>query len=385
MQRITLRTFAVLAIILALVLTITRLTRQDADEETSQLSSQSTSDSFRTAAEADRKARTSSRSAVPGAGLDSRALQLIDLKKRWIRIGEHPPGLNSKDDSMYRAELSKESARLLLCSVEAIELIQFLRKEGILNTVETQIKALFESDLAGEARQTLVSLPDETSVDGTNYRQLWSGPAGKGCPPEQFREFCSTLGDPVSVQEAVFGHNVAMVQTDPIGALTSTLRQIETGVASQTKSSSVRSLIQALPPGTDFEQVEKLLSTFGSDDQDSPFLGFRSGLVRVWAESDPAAAANYLMEHPDRFPTSNITIPAMAALARDLTTGIEWIQSLPDGPYFDAAADVAVTRLRQRGNSKEAHELASQIGDPATRRETMESALMPPRRYSESD
>ena len=321
----------------------------------------------------------------PTVALGLRAKQLKDLKKRWLLIGEKLPGENSIDDLMYRNKLSKESARLLLCSEEAIELIKFLEKEQVYNSVETEVEKLFESALAGEARQILVSLPDETSDNGTNYRELLSRPAGRGCPPEEFGEFCSALENPICVQEATFGHNVVLAKTDPIGALTSTLCQIDMRADSRTKNSSLRVLIQALPPGADFEQVDRLIPDSEPEDPLSPFRGIKSSFVQAWSKVDPTAAAAYFMAHPEKFPVSDIQIPTEEALTRNLESGIEWIQTFPEGPYFDVGAGIAVTLLINNGNPKEAHQLAAQIGNPATRKVTMEAALKPPLRYTEND
>ena len=107
--------------------------------------------------------------------------------------------------------------------------------------------------------------------------------------------------------------------------------------------------------------------------------------VETWSKDDPAAAANYFMAHPEKFPVSDINFPVMEALARDLTSGIEWIQTFPDGPHFDAAATVAVERLRIKGNLDEARQLAAQIGNPESRKKIMEAAMNPPVHHREKD
>ena len=148
-------------------------------------------------------------------------------------------------------------------------------------------------------------------------------------------------------------------------------------------NSSVKNLLKELPPGTDFEQIDKILAA-QPETMGSPFVGIRTGFVRAWSNADPASAVNYLIANADRFPVSDIQIPVGQILEEDLTRGIEWIQTFPDGPHFDAALGSAVSRLIHRGNPKEAQQLASQIGDPKTREKTIKAAAAPPKSYSES-
>jgi hypothetical protein len=331
-----------------------------------------------------KQAGSTSRWPTRTASRDLRGQQLAQLKERWLGMKDQAPGSTIVDDLIARDQLSKESARLLMCSPEAIQLIQFLETEGIQNTVRSKIEKLFDSDLAEEARQTLVSLPDEASGDGTHYRQEWAGDAGKGCPPEKFDGFCSALGSASSVQAALFGHNIALAKTDPIGALTSTVNQISAGLASANMNSSVDNLLEELPPGTDFEQIDKILAA-QPETPGSPFVGIRTDFVRAWSNVDPASTVNYLIANADRFPVSDIQIPAGQMLEKDLTRGIEWIQTFPEGPHFDAAVDLAVSLLIDRGNPKEAQQLASQIGNSELREANMRAAAAPPKRYSESE
>lgn len=149
-------------------------------------------------------------------------------------------------------------------------------------------------------------------------------------------------------------------------------------------SSSVSRLIEALPSGTDFEKVSALLVTAEEPQVSvSPFTAINSKFIRTWAEIDPVATANYLMAHPDQFSGGDIVDPVGEVLRKDLTNGIEWIQTFPDGPFFDAAVDMAVSSLRDRGNPKEANALAAQIGDPEKRKSIMASSMLPPQRYTE--
>jgi len=387
MQRTTARIVAIIALILAVLFLFTRRAPDRAHQETNappSASAPSASSSTSTTtrpADKDRPTRQSS-------GRRFESPQLIELKKRWLALGEQQPGNVSPEDDAARHKLSTESARTLLCSEEAIELLLFLREKGISNYLESRIGDLFKSDLAADARQTLVSLPNKPSTDGTNYRMAFSRIAGEGCPPDEFQAFSAALADPACSQEATFGQYVALAKTDPTGAFKATIAQFGKGIRSRS-GDSISLPIRSLPPQTDFEEIDSLLPDTTSADPDiAPFSTrayLSSGLIAQWSKSDPSSAALHVMEHPDRYPPVTIQTPVMALLTKDLATGIEWIQELPEGPYFDQAASVAIFRLIDEGKPQEAHLLASQIGDPKHRESLMKAALGPPPRYEESD
>lgn len=377
MQRITVRIVAIVALILAALLILTRRTPALANgqTETSSQRSDSSPASTRPADKA-RPDRTS-----PDSHRDSP--QLIELKKRWLALSELDPSLATT--YAERDKLSEESARTLLCSEDAIELILFLREKNIDNVVESRVEGLFKSDLAAEARQSLVDLPNKPSADSINYRMQLSREAGEGCPPDEFQAFSAALADPICSQEAYFGQQVALAKTDPTGALKATIAELGKGIRSNTSSDSINHLIRALPPQTDFAEIDGLLphTEPTGPDLSSTYAYTSSGLINQWSKSDPSAAAHHIMEHPDRYPVSKIGTPVGELLTKDLATGIEWIQELPEGPYFDQAASVAITRLIDGGKPQEAHVLASQIGDPELRKSLMKAALGPPPRYTE--
>jgi hypothetical protein len=381
MQRITVRIVAIVALILAALLILTRRTRDRANEQTSPRGSDSASTS--TAPRPESKARPARTS--PDSHRDSP--QLIALKKRWLALKELDPNQATEESYTERNKLSEESARTLLCSEDAIELILFLREKNIDNVVESRIEKLFKSDLAADARQSLVDLLNKPSADGTNYRMHFSRLAGEGCPPDEFQAFSAALADPICSQEAFFGQQVALAKTDPTGALKATIAEVEKGTRSNTSSDSINRLISALPPQTDFAEIDSLLphTEPTGPELSSTYAYMSSGLVNQWSKSDPSAAAHHIMEHPDRYPVSKIETPVMEILSKDLATGIEWIQELPEGPYFDQAASVAITRLMDARKPQEAHLLASQIGDPELRRALMKAALGPPPRYEEDN
>jgi hypothetical protein len=308
---------------------------------------------------------------------DVESEDLINLKRQWSELGVVPPDHHTNEDLKLRNALSKESARRLMCSADAVRLLEFLDENNILNSVEYEIRVILTSDLGAEARQTLILLPDTPSKDGRNYRERWSFNAGKGCPPEEFDSFCAALGSATCVQEAVFGYNVQLVAEEPIAALESALNQIDKGIETSARIGGLTTLLNEMPTNADFEQVAAKIAGLDSKEPLSPFGGIQSALITRWSQVDPYGAAKYIMDEPDKFKPYNINYPVTEVMNRDLNKGIEWIQAFPDGPYFDAAAEIAVLRLRERGNHREAEILASQIGDPSSRKKYLKEAATP--------
>ena len=125
-----------------------------------------------------------------------------------------------------------------------------------------------------------------------------------------------------------------------------------------------------LPPGTSFEELEALLPLDRQDGLDYTNLA-RHRLFRKWASADPAAAANYVLANPDRI-SPKVMGTVVEVVVRDQpAVGVDWVQNLPQGPYFDAAARVAVVHIAD-GNPKAAQELAALITDPAIQKESVD-------------
>ena len=319
--------------------------------------------------------RLSNRDSASSQATLERRLKL--LKKRWRDLGVRELGPASPEDIAKRRELSVESARLLLCTKEAVDLIRFLESEGIPNHVGDEIGNLFRSDLSIEARKTLIALPDHF-YNGINFRSNWSFEAGRFCPAEELKAFLDALDDPACRQQALFGRNLNLIATDPIMAVTSTLEELENGVESPRRSEALRTLMLSLPPDADFQRIARLLPTPAHPaDPRSPYHSCLDPLFGSWAKANPKELSSHIMESSNKISPGYIEHPARELLRQDISTGIEWIQTLPDGPHFDAASRVAVEMLREQGYHEAASQLASQIGDPAFRRTMMARALRP--------
>ena len=274
------------------------------------------------------------------------------------------------------AALAKESVELLLCSPELVELIEYLLKQpgmgGIDIAMNDQVAQLFRSERAAEARRSLLSLPNTLSRPDFHYRQKWSFDAGQGCPEEEFESFCAALDDPICDQCARHGRNVTLVKTDPKAAIASTVELLEAGrhPPHDIFFRLLKGFPVPLPTGTSFEELEGLLPLDRQDTLDYANRA-RHGLFRKWAAADPTAAANYVLANPDRI-SPKIMGTVVEVVVRDHpAAGVDWIQNLPDGPYFDAAARVAVVHIADAA-PKTAGELAALITDPAIRKESLD-------------
>jgi hypothetical protein len=306
----------------------------------------------------------------PDPQREERLRTLNNLKLRWQELG------GENDRMPEREALSEESARLLMCSEEALELVEFLKERRYYNKVSLKIEKLFDSPAAAEARSMLAALPDKPAASGTNYREEWSLAAGRGCPEAEFKDFHASLGKGPSAQEALFGFNRKLMATDPETAVISTLSELEKNQRSKTRGASLHALMKQLPPDADFAKWENMLPTVNTADRHHPVNFCREAIFEKWAAADPAAAANHLMDHPERFNPKLIKPVADAVLSRDASVGFEWVQEFPDGPHFDYAAYMAIDYMR-KAHPDEAKQLAELIGDPGLKKNALERIALP--------
>lgn len=301
-----------------------------------------------------------------------RKSKLLALKRQWLELGE------GTIDTEERQRLSKESAELLLCSNEALQLIEFLDERGYYNTIKLQIGTLFNSPFAAEARGLLTKLLDQpySNRDSTNYKELWSKEAGKWCPVSEFDTFKAALDSDRCEQEALFGQLQAMASDRPEEAIRLTLQELKTGTKSRSSNISIKELMGNLPSNSDFEKIAELLPNVKPNDNSSPVGLSLPVFFEKWANQNPAEAANYVMAFPEKFSPQLIRPIANAVLIKGPWAGVEWVQTFPDGPYFDIAAGIAVDYLRGDYPS-EAKQLADLIGNPELRKRSMKRAETP--------
>lgn len=305
--------------------------------------------------------------AFPKNQMEVRGRALLRLKQQWRELG---PGNDRMDE---RIALTKESIDTLLCSEELIILIKFLNERDIYNKLETMTGEVFNSSHAAEARELFIELVNKNRNDTKYFCKQWASDMGFYCPPNELEDLRSALNDNECSQEVLFGHNKALAKTDPISAISSTIDAMKTGVKSTSSALIFHDLISELPATTDFERIELMLPNEDPSEVLSPVNQGRLVLFEKWAKADPAGAANYVMADYERFDPRMIEPIVSAVLTQNQASGVEWVQTFPDGPYFDSAAKTAITHLKFNQPNEVRH-LASRISDPELRKR-MESFI----------
>lgn len=317
-----------------------------------------------------------------------RQKELARLKLQWMELkpkGNY--GLNEQK------ALAKESAELLLCSREAVELLFFLKENELWGEgpLKHEISRLFDSPRAAEARQLLTELPETAEITGPgsykqggeSYRDEWSMAAGKTCPDDEFETFRAALNCKSCAIEALYGHNQRLMASDPQAAFSSSLEAFKSGIPAFTGIGGVTQLFEVKNcPKFDFRKFEEQLPPDGPKDEshgpygdEEAFTLIRRKLFWHWAEIDPAAAANHVMANPDRLvPRLMEEIVGGYSRFKDSKVIIAWVATFPEGPYFDAAAKSAASSAR---GTPEIDELIQKIQDPKMREEAMERARVP--------
>lgn len=302
----------------------------------------------------------------------ARVANLKKLKGRWLALKR------GADTSLSREALAEESAQLLLCTDEALDLMVFLSTNEMGNeriAFETSIYNLFESSVAVQARDALLQLSDRKAELGCDYRENWSYSAGRGCQAEDFEFFHSKLAQVSEglAQEALIGRNKSLIKLDPESALKSTLELLNKGIQTQHSHQLVLSdLMWDLPPEVDFKKIDELLPAVDPNDSTSPVNCCRPKFFEKWAEKDPVMAAEYVMAHPDRFKPEWLAPVAGKVMSQyGMESGVDWIQKFPPGPYLDSVIQGTSAHL-YHNHPEVALELAAKIQDEKTRNQVME-------------
>jgi len=313
--------------------------------------------------------------------------ELERLKLKWLVVGGGNDKIREQD------ALASESAEVLMCSREMLDLLKFLSSHEMRYAVvktDYAVEALFGTAKAAEARQLLVELPETAKVReersyksvGEPYRDRWSLAAGKTCPEDQFDSFIVALNCRLCAQEALYGRNLTLMRTDPEAAFTSSLEAFASGVPSISGRYGITMLFESeLPPDVDFAKFEEQLPADGTlGKSDRPFVEIeayteiRQKLFWYWAKIDPAGAANHVLANPDRLAPRLMEEVVGGYSYRDLDGLIGWVSGFPEGPYFDLAARSAAVYARGRPGIDE---LIQRIQDPKLRQQARERAKVP--------
>ena len=300
-----------------------------------------------------------------------RSQNLLELKDRWEQMTAR-----EADPDEIRS-LSSESVRVLSCSQELIDLIEFLHNHKIQNNVSDEMQTFLESEDGSDARRLLADLPDTKSPEsGFNYLELWSEAAGRGCSEQEYLEIGVKLQSLKCQQDLLFGRSQTVVKNDALKGFSMATEQLNKGIPTVNAHRVLVKLANLLPEQSDFAVIEQLLNKVDPNNESLPENQARTVMMHKWAQLDAAAAANFIMSDPERYGVHLIHPIADVVLVRELWNGIQWVQTFPDGPYFDVAARIAVDYLREK-YPNEAEQLAKLIGNKEIRERVLKRVNSP--------
>jgi hypothetical protein len=287
------------------------------------------------------------------------------LKTKWLAMGPGPPpneddGEASREEDPRadeRAALAKESVEALLCSGELLDLVKFLRDRKMSPGPGGDLTWLvpFLPPHGAEARRLLIEMAGKDV--NKDLLQRWSESAGLNCPEENFEAFHTALKreNKDCADRAMLLRNDVYVKTNPEAAITATLQIL--AEATNKDAFHLGQQIEALPPETDFEAVGSVL--LQHDPGRGKFPGAWQKLFVAWGQHDFEAAADHVFNHQDSLPPEYLGYVAQGH------PDMEWVKTLPAGPYLDAAAAGIAAKFYY--DPALARTFAVLIGDPVVR------------------
>jgi len=283
-------------------------------------------------------------------------------------------------------KLAEETVGELLCSQDTVDLIEFLELEGFGGATilfDDAVSKLLQSENSAKARHSLLALPigrrkivpgTHGKVQTTKYREDWSFDAGRGCPIDELDGFKEALGDRACAQNASLGAMMTLAETDQAGAISSALDLLKANDGSSKSNMILGQLIDLLPEETNFSEINALFPLKAGGETVADMTAVEQGrdkLFSRWAQKDPAAAANYVLEFPDQISPGFMTTIVSDFANKKPALALEWIQTLPEGPHFDNAAIAVVVTIAEF-YPKEARDLVLLISDPRIREQQLQ-------------
>lgn len=286
-----------------------------------------------------------------------RAAGLEEMKKRWVELEDPPSQERLK-------ELAVESARLLFCEEEMLDLLEFLEVQvpHAVFPILIEIKKLFGSDVAGEARESLARLSLERKF--ADHRSEWCIEAGKHCPGEAFGPLHERLmeREPTMAHLLMLGRNISMMKSDPLKAVESTLEVLE---VSDLKADFLNNQLQyATLPKQQMKGLEELIHRYESEARS--FELARNLILRRWGKSDLTSATEHVLSNQGRFSPNVMNHVAEHNLDAD------WVRRLPEGGCRDRAASTTSSNLALHRRYAKAWELLDLIENQEIRELTRE-------------
>ena len=301
---------------------------------------------------------------LPAAGISK--TELNELKQMLLNY-------NSKSNGWISPEFQAfvdDSVNRLHFTGELLELAQLIESNNLKFAevaFDKSVKALLSSAGSSEARRKLIA-----TVADRRWATLasrWCLYAGQGCSASEFASYAGELTDKSLRGHLEFGRNLSLVESNPVSAVSSMVSYLIDSALREHALSILPDVINKLPMDSNFAELERLLPTKGRNSCDLG-LSVEHLLVR-WGEADPAAAANYVAQNPERISPSMMSSVLQCFSEAHPVEALDWVLDFPRGPYFDAAAATVVAQLGDQYPDT-AKELLEQIVDPEVRKRATE-------------
>lgn len=273
-----------------------------------------------------------------GQQKNSRILAMQALKNDWIKMG------SGNSDLPARKKLADETVATLLCSVELLELSEFLVSEGIsvgnMISLEKGARAVFHSKDAPVARDLLIEVSSIGKYSETI--QDWSLYAGEACPRDDFDDFHRDLSasSPVAANMALLGRNNKLVKENPELAIKSSM-----DVVSNTRLGNIyiARQLENLPDNTDYYRIAKIITEAKLVNPDV-LSTVNNSLFASWAQQNARKAAEFVINNPESYGPELLREIGFIGVG-DISKDRIFLNEIPAGEYRDAAVQGVISKF----------------------------------------
>lgn len=327
----------------------------------------------------------------PGATLftEERKRSSSSFQERWLALQSGDE--LSEDEYKSREQLALECAQCLLFSKELFDLEIFIEQNDIVVSkggghLSDYLLRLARGDSAQDLRNSFLSFVSISNTDNTTTAntskvndgaklasrlEYFSLMLGRLCPEKEFLPFYDTLKtiDPQLAQAALYGFKRELVAKEPEKALEVLRTSIEDAQsdvpspgAAHRSAKFLESIVQYVSRAEDFPQVENVISQFETS-LDFKAQSARQDLISRWSYQDPEAAANQILDNPEKYPVELLEYAASGGFKVMLRkhgeeAAMSWLLSMPEGVARNSAI-YGAARQDYEGNIEQARRIAS--------------------------
>jgi hypothetical protein len=283
--------------------------------------------------------------------------ELVALARRWEQADD-------EKDAVARHEnlrsISSEVVTRFGTSGELLEWLNFLAAGGAMTEREwlftDGLSGRFSGPAAAAARAWLLTVEDEKT------RERLSRLAGGFFEGDGFKEYFETMGERggLHCQAALLtGYCVRLARTDPDAALRT---YKELAYPKRIDNTGMAHLMAVFPADSDFLKYAMEIK------EDSLTLAkrARAALLRNWAATNPAAAADYVIRNPGQVHADQMRVVVKQWSHNSPGTAADWLAQAQVGP----ARDLGMAELAsywQTRNPLNAWDFVKQVSDPLIR------------------